>query len=363
MLHTMHKRLRAALANGLLLLAPFALVEGIFQALPVSSPPAIQPVHAGTAPAHVAPHVRYRWSRDWNFSVVAERHSNNYGFIHRRDYERGAAPLMAVVGDSFVEANGIAEGKAVAELLDASVLGSGHVYSFAISGAALPDYLAYAQYARETFRPAAMAFVIIGNDFDESLLKYKHEPRFHYFTDDGRTVCVDYDVSDVKELLRHSATLRYVMHNLEAGPRLAELLHGTRFPGPGDALERRIADSQGAVDRFFEELPAKSGLAAKDVVFVLDAARPNIYDPGTRAANADGYHNRMRRYFAAKARALGYELIDLEPVFLRHYAADGSRFELAPTDSHWNAAGHRLAADEIRRSSAFRRLFRAAPGV
>jgi len=359
----MHKRLRALLANGLALLAPFALVEGIFQVLPVSSPPAIQPVHPGTAPAHVAPNVRYRWSRDWNFSVVAERRSNNYGFNHYRDYERGAAPLMAVVGDSFVEANGIAEGKALAELLDASVLGGGHVYSFAISGAALPDYLAYAQYARETFRPRAMAFVIISNDFDESLLKYKHEPRFHYFTDEGRTVCVDYEISAAKEILRHSATLRYVMHNLEAGPRLAELLHARPVPGPGDALERRIADSRGAVDRFFGELPAKSGLAAKDIVFVLDAARPGIYDPGTRAANADSYHNRMRRYFAAQARALGYEVIDLEPVFLNRHAADGSRFELAPTDSHWNAAGHALAADEIRRSGAFRRLFLAGPAA
>src|SRR6185295_12054614 len=115
-------------------------------------------------------------------------------------------------------------------------LGGGHVYSFAISGAALPDYLAYAQYARENFHPGAMAFVIIANDFDESLLKYKHEPRFRYFTDDGRTLCVDYAISWWKELLRHSATLRYVMHNLEAGPRLAELLGGQPFPAPGGAL-------------------------------------------------------------------------------------------------------------------------------
>lgn len=43
--------------------------------------------------------------------------------------------------------------------------------SFGTSGSTLSSYLAYAGYASKVFHPNAMAFIIIGNDFDESLLK------------------------------------------------------------------------------------------------------------------------------------------------------------------------------------------------
>jgi len=68
-----------------------------------------------------------------------------------------------------------------------------------------------------------MTVAIIGNDFDESLLKYKTEPRFHYFAEDGSLTRVDYQLSTAKKLLRHSATLRYVMLNLDASHRLNAL--------------------------------------------------------------------------------------------------------------------------------------------
>ena len=47
----------------------------------------------------------------------------------------------------------------------------------------------------------------------------------------------------------------------------------------------------------------------------------------------------------------------MQPAFIARHQADGSRFELAPTDGHWNALGHRLAAAEIEKSAPFLRLF------
>lgn len=357
-------RLRSALVNLALFVLPFALLEGALRLLPVSNPPQLQRIDARTPVARFEPNVDYRYSRDWNFSIVTRKRSNNYGFIHATDFEApGDAPVMAVIGDSFVEANVVDAGQALAEVLDAGLDGRGRVYGLGMSGAPLSQYLAYAEYARRTFRPAAMAFVIIGNDFDESLLKYKADGKFHYFDEHGALRRVDYELPAAKKLLRRSAALRYVVHNLEALHRLGELAERLRGGEPslqrlqGEALALRVADAQRAVELFLDQLPARSGLGADAIVFVVDGVRPQIYTPAGRAQAEHSFHGILRRYFAAQASARGYAVIDMQPVFIGRHERDGARFEAAPTDSHWNALAHRMAAEEIRKSAAFRRLF------
>src|SRR3954471_13883421 len=108
------------LANAALLILPFLLVEGVFRLLPVSEPPQILPVTAETPVTRYEPNVDYRYSRDWNFSISTRKHSNNYGFIHNSDFHPGdTTPVLAVIGDSFVEANTVEAGRSVAELLHA----------------------------------------------------------------------------------------------------------------------------------------------------------------------------------------------------------------------------------------------------
>ena len=357
----MRRFLVSAGINLALVLAPFALLEGAFRLLPVAYLPPIQPVSAAAPVAHFEPNVEYRWSRDWNFSIVSRKRSNNYGFINAADYRpEERTPLMALIGDSLIEAQQVDAGQSVGELLDAALGGQGRVYSFGISGAALPQYLAYAQFARRTFGARAMAFVIAPNDFDESLLKYKAEPRLHQFAEDGTLKRLDYELSPVKKALRHSAVLRFAMYNLDAGLRLATLLNP---PGDssGEARERRLADSKRAVDWFLEQLPARSGLGAGSIAFVIDPLRPAIYDEGARAEYERGMYGRVARYFVEQASARGYEIIDLERAFLGRYRLDGVKFEAAPTDSHWSALGHRVVAAEIMKSATFTRLF-ARPG-
>lgn len=67
----------------------------------------------------------------------------------------------------------------------------------------------------------------------------------------------------------------------------------------------------------------------------------------------------MRRYFERAARARGYQVIDMQPVFMEQHRAHGERFEY-PTDSHWNELGHRVVADELRKSPVFQRTFKSS---
>ena len=351
---------------------PLLMLEGLFRLLPVSNPPALQPVTQASPVARFQPNVDYVYSSGWDFAIVASKHSNNFGYNHRSDYDPArTTPLLMVIGDSFVEAHTIEAGRTAAELLDSTVAGRGRVYSMGISGAPLSQYLAFARFAQTHFRPQAMAFVIISNDFDESLLKYKSEPRFHYFDEAGGEVRlrrVDYEISPVKSVLRRSAFLRYVMLNVQAGPRLGELaqsLRGRSRPTDylglrdGDSpaeIEQRIVDSKRAVDYFLDRLPSQSGLATDAIVFVLDAVRPAIYSADTLRLAENGYHARMRRYFHAEASRRGYQVLDMQPVFIARHRLDGSRFEY-PTNSHWNELGNRVVAEEIGKSEPFMRLF------
>ena len=59
------------------------------------------------------------------------------------------------------------------------------VYSFGTQSSTLSSYLAYADYVAKLFHPQTIVFIIIGNDFDESLLKYKNEPGHSYFVEEA----------------------------------------------------------------------------------------------------------------------------------------------------------------------------------
>ena len=55
------------------------------------------------------------------------------------------------------------------------------------------------------------------------------------------------------------------------------------------------------------------------------------------------YFVQMRTRLISEAKRLGFNVIDMEPQFLKAYAADGKPFEY-PSDGHWNAHGHEVAA-------------------
>jgi hypothetical protein len=351
-----------------LILLPFLIMEGVFRLLPVSNPPYILPVSAEHPVAQLQPNVDYLYSHGWNFSIRARKRSNNFGYVNASDYHpEEATPLLMVIGDSFVESQSVDAGKSAAEILHSAVSGKGRVYSIGLSGAAASQYLVFADFSRAALRPNAMAFVIIENDFDESLYKYKSDPRFHYFEEHGGRFTlrrVDYELATAKKILRNSAFVRYFFWNLQGGyirENVRRFLCRSEDPQAclGEtpaASEQRLKDSKRAVDYFLDQLPIKSGLDSGSIVFVLDAMRPAMYSPETLLKAENSYSSRMRQYLKKQASSRGYEVIDMQPVFMRKHRLDNSRFEF-PTDGHWNELANKLVADEIRKSAVFTRMF------
>ena len=353
-------------------LVPLVCLEVFFQILPVAYDGARRmPVDEANPTARFEPDREFTWSRDWNFSLVNDVKVNNVGFVSDFDYDANASrPLLAVIGDSYVEAFMVPYRQTCAGRLAETLAPDVGVYSFGMSGAPLSQYLAFARYARDAFHPEKLVIVVVGNDYDESLLEYAPLPGYHYFVErgDGRLLLerIDHSPGFWYNLARLSALCRYLAQNLNLGESLRKIdpWRGSQKRDPAvsvghtsaSAGSRWVADSKRAVDTFLEQLPEFSGLDPQQIAFVVDGMRHHLYD-GDGMELADGsFEDVMRRYFLANARRKGYETIDMQPAFLAHYREHRQRFEW-PQDAHWNALGHERCFDAVAHSELLAEQF------
>lgn len=339
-----------------------ALLEAVLRFLPVNEGSRVEPVNAESPIIHLQPNRTFTWSKFADFSMVNRVHANNYGFVNDQDYDPAAPlPLLAVIGDSFVEAAMVPYAETGHGRLAAALRGRMRVYSFGASGAALSQYLAYSDYARQAFAPRKLVVVVVGNDFDESLLTYKSTPGLHSFQrgpDGGpELVRLDFEPSLWVRLARHSRLALYLAHNLEIGAlpqRLGQLLPARRnadFVGQtdADATPDRLADGRWAADAFLALLPGASGLAPRDILLVVDGARPSLYSPEELRRSEGSFFAQMRRHLLDRARERGFRTVDMETAFREEYRRGGRRFEFE-NDGHWNALGHEVFFREVLRS-------------
>ena len=341
-------------------------LELLLRILPTHEGKHTMPVSAAQPVMRFEPNRTFTWSGGWNFSIVNEVRVNNAGFVSDFDYDPDApGPLLAFVGDSYIEALMVPFWRTCHGRLARDLAPTSRIYSFATSGSPLSQYLAYARHAHDTYRPDGLVVVIIGNDFDQSLYAYRGNPGFHHFvpsqTGSGFDLKrIDFAPSFMYKLARSSSIARYAANNLNLFAlmlQIEESIFGRPAETmPSDALEaadrRRTADSKRAVDAFLERLPGYSGLDPGRILFVVDGVR---YAENLKTARG-GFVDEMRRYFIANARRRGYETIDMQPIFIAHHREHRQRFEW-PQDGHWNALGHELCRDAVARSALLSKTF------
>jgi len=117
----------------------------------------------------------------------------------------------------------------------------------------------------------------------------------------------------------------------------------------------RVNDSTWAIDAFLQSLPVWAGLSEAKVLFVIDGMRPHLYNEKQLVSARGSYFDLMRTYFIDAATKRGYEVVDMQSIFLAHYQQHGRRFEYQH-DMHWNALGHELCFEAITKSAFFSRL-------
>jgi len=336
--------------------------ELVLRFLPVSTGLRSLPVTAADPVLHYTPNEPFTNSLGFDLHNVVHGRVNNAGFVNDQDYSADGLPLIAVVGDSFIEAQMVPYRQTLQGRLAAALQGKFRVYSFAASGAPLSQYLVWAGYAVQTYGAQAVVINVIANDFDESLSAYKLEAGFWQYSPDANGVLQlrlnPREPGAWLTLARHSALARYLILNLHAMPLLANLISGSApkvgryYVGTDQSADaQRVRDSLAAIDAILRDIPQRVGLPADKILFTLDGFR---YADAAREAHGS-YFDLMRRAFMAKAAAKGYEVIDLDTRFIPRNAQSGAHFEF-DEDYHWNAAGHAVAFEAVLASKLLARL-------
>ena len=163
------------------------------------------------------------------------------------------------------------------------------MYSFAASGAPLSQYLAWAQHAADAYRAQGSIFLIVGNDFDESLASVKQGPGFHHFfaaDDELELRLVPYEPNPLREVVYNTALGRYLVFHLQALSLPDRIAFAWRQTSDSEPVERRYAGntaygaseerlvaSKRAVDAFLDEWPKRTAWQVDRVLFILDGIR------------------------------------------------------------------------------------------
>jgi len=334
--------------------------EIVLRFLPVSTGLRSMPVTAADPVLHFTPNRPFVNSLGWTMHNVVHGRVNNAGFVNDQDYVRDGPPLIAVIGDSFIEAQMVRYAESLQGRLATALTPKFRVYSFAGSGAPLSQYLIWAGFAVKEYGARAVVINVVGNDFDESLSAYRLGPGFWQYAPGAGSALelklTPHRAGALISLARHSALARYVIINLGIQNRLfgirwlGEMIFGKpakaqpRYAGNTDASvdAARVRDSLAAIDAFFRDLSDRVGLPPDRVLFTLDGFRN-----ADAAREGQGtYFDLMRRAFIEKATAKGYEVVDLDTRFIPRHARTGESFEFTD-DNHWNAAGHEVAFEAV----------------
>jgi len=335
------------------LLITFILIEIIFQFLPVSDSLKIQAVNEKKPIRHYAKNRTVNIQTGSNFSHITKKKINNFGYatdVNFKLKDDKKSNVIAIIGDSYVEALQVVNKKTFHGILSKSFQKI-DFYPFAISGSPLSQYIAFADFASNLFKPEAYIFIIFANDFDESYYKYKKVPGFHYFSSNGELTRTNHKPSLVKRLFSKSAFLRYLHLDLKILPTISYIFNKDNYYTPEkmkNPSQIRIDDSLKAVDFFFKHL--EKIVQGKPVLMILDGNRKSIYEE-KNDIDANRLESIAYTYIKEQAKKIDtISLIDMHTIFQKNWSKFKKPFDYK-NDYHWNELGHLLVADTIANSS------------
>jgi hypothetical protein len=278
-------------------------------------------------------------------------HINNYGWLSTIDYRpksERTKPLIAVVGDSYVEALQVDDDKSFVALLRQALADSFDVYGFGFSGAPLSGYLHLVRYVDRVFDPDIIVVNLVQNDFDESVRELVPDPEFLQVSVRGDSVVevppVPRHYNELKRFLFHSAVMRYVYY---VSPNFFHRFNWNR-PKTQDFAENvetdRLNRNRAVIEKATRYLMGRivAENRGRRVYFIMAAPRGDIYN-GTLDSSVIRWMNTM---VADIASGLPCTLIDQTDYFKRDYETNRRRFE-SPYDAHWNDYGHLVAYRQL----------------
>jgi hypothetical protein len=289
--------------------------------------------------------------RGWNSGHVSYKHSSD-----------SSRSLIAIIGDSYVEALQVDHTASVAEILEHQLTAT-DVYRFGLSGAPLSQYLFVYRREVEQFNPDHTIFLLVHNDFKESIVGsqtglYTSSFAKWHLQRDGAIgqlqLPLSYDPFSIATLIRSTNLYRYFVVRMRVNVsnlkrRVLKLLSSDTPPnskhianvdifGLDDSLVENVATT------FFEELELLAEETEGQFLVLMDGARGL---DGKKCKNGgDRTIQHMNNIVSETAKKHGIKFIDLSEAFYHAQCKKGLalRFKI---DGHWTESAHTIAADII----------------
>ena len=286
---------------------------------------------------------------------LAVWHVNDAGWLSPFEYLRRppGRNLVAVFGDSYIEALGTPPAQHLDVDLRADLGGRVPVYAFGMNGWYLEQYVVTERYVRATYDPSLMVLLVAQGDVSASL-KAESKYWFHIMPSGSGYREVPpgslYTVSRQARLAHESALIRYLRYNCHLE---LPFMHGNDVQGaPTDAAADSWSSPASAAyrRRLAKVLPAARYMigrlcAENPGVPIVFAGRGSRYLPVDQVA-ATPLPPDME---ALRRACVGHpqcHFLDLRMAFSLDWARHHKRFE-AYDGSHFNAYANAVAARAI----------------
>ena len=280
---------------------------------------------------------------------------NNDGWNSPIDYfseKKAGVKRIAVIGDSYVEAWQVDAEKNFSSLLADSLGSKYEVYNFGVSGSPLSQYLHVSRYVEKKYSPDIYIFNLVHNDFHESINGLAYIPMYMTIKMDNDSTFTE--VQPVKPerthnkvpggaILRKLSLFRYVYYNLNLMDKFKSKKAGAKEVEMNvpvnDIMDKK--DSLLAVTGYLLK-KIKAELGNKEIVFIMDGPRQNIYKGDLEKAKI-AWLNTM---VADHCKELNLPFIDLTSYMVEDYKKNAKRFE-TDYDNHWDEYGHQFVANVL----------------
>lgn len=277
---------------------------------------------------------------------------NNEGWNSEIDYfsiKRNSKKRICIIGDSYIEAMQTDTDKNIAAYLRRLLPDGYEVYSFGTSGSPLSQYLHLSRYVNDKFDPDILIFLLVHNDFDESLAEVKRTPDFLQLIIDGDSVTEIAPVPQkMRQYLKISSIVRYFYANYRIGNFYNNIINQNNTSKFNANIQAQdVLNKQSlivrATDYVFGRI--KSENPDRKVILLMDAPRQDIYR-GSLDSSTVLWLNRM---VSDVANQYNIPFLDLTTSFQRDFDKNKVKFN-SNIDGHWNTYGHRIAANELYKS-------------
>jgi hypothetical protein len=279
--------------------------------------------------------------------IRANWRTNNYGWNSSIDYYPNATrdkKLICIIGDSYVRALQVDVSKNIASLLRNNMSKNYDIYSFGHDGAPLSQYLHMSRYVGKQFNPDILIFLLVHNDFHESIAQLVSKPYFLQVDfRNGGIFEIEPKKPKLYQFLTYSALFRYLYSNLNLAS-----IYFNRIQKPNkynaNIEVKTVMENETMIEKATDYLikKIKDENRGKRLIFMMDAPRNDIYN--NQLLNSSIVC--MNKMVARICKKNDLEYIDLTNIMHKDYMKYKKEFN-SKLDGHWNEYGHYIASDTL----------------